>query len=68
MLERLQGVGFTPAVALQFAHCLREYVVGHILSHTVAADATADTDHFDIALTAMLDGFSRHLGEIADHT
>ncbi|WP_327094169.1 TetR/AcrR family transcriptional regulator C-terminal domain-containing protein [Nocardia vinacea] len=91
MLERLQGVGFTAAVALQFARCLREYVVGHILSHTVAAvaaqrsrkptpnapdyntlaaaaDATADTDHFDIGLTAMLDGFSRHLGEIADHT
>ncbi|WP_433627703.1 TetR/AcrR family transcriptional regulator C-terminal domain-containing protein [Nocardia sp. CA-120079] len=91
MLERLQGVGFTPAVALQFARCLREYVVGHILSRTVAAvaaqrsrkpapntpdyntlaaaaDATADTDHFEIGLTAMLDGFSRHLGEIADHT
>ncbi|MEV2223205.1 TetR/AcrR family transcriptional regulator C-terminal domain-containing protein [Nocardia vinacea] len=91
MLERLQGVGFTSATALQFARCLREYVIGHILSHTVAAvaaqrtrkptpnapdyntlaaaaDATADTDHFDIGLTAMLDGFSNHLGEIADHT
>ncbi|MEV6137273.1 TetR/AcrR family transcriptional regulator C-terminal domain-containing protein [Nocardia sp. NPDC051990] len=88
MLERLQDVGFTPAVALQFARCLREYVVGHILSHSVAAqrsrkptpnapdynalaaaaDATVDTDHFDIGLTAMLDGFSRHLGEIADPT
>ena len=91
MLERLQGVGFTPAIALQFARCLREYVIGHILSHTVAAvasqrsrkpapnapdyntlaaaaDATADTDHFDTGLTAMLDGFSNHLGEIADRT
>ncbi|MEV5836292.1 TetR/AcrR family transcriptional regulator C-terminal domain-containing protein [Nocardia sp. NPDC052112] len=90
MLERLQGVGFTPAVALQFARCLREYVVGHILSHTVAAvaaqrsrkptpstpdyntlaaaaDATANTDHFDIGLTAMLDGFRRLLTEITDH-
>ncbi|WP_433730666.1 TetR/AcrR family transcriptional regulator [Nocardia sp. CA-129566] len=85
MLERLQGVGFTPAVALQFARCLREYVVGHILSHTVAAvaaqrsrkpapdapnyntlaaaaDAAADSDHFEIGLTAMLDGFGKHLG------
>ncbi|NKY53253.1 TetR/AcrR family transcriptional regulator C-terminal domain-containing protein [Nocardia vermiculata] len=26
-----------------------------------AADATAGTDHFDLGLTAMLDGFSRHL-------
>ncbi|WP_433758556.1 TetR/AcrR family transcriptional regulator [Nocardia sp. CA-135398] len=91
MLERLQGVGFTSAVALQFARCLREYVVGHILSQTVAAvaaqrsrkpapnapdynnlaaaaDATADTDHFEIGLTAMLDGFGKHLGEIADHS
>ncbi len=91
MLERLQGVGFAPAVALQFARCVREYVVGHILSHTVAAvaaqrsrkptpntpdyntlaaaaDATADTDHFDIGLTAMLDGFAKHLAGIADRT
>jgi hypothetical protein len=86
MLERLQGVGFPSSIALQFARCLREYVIGHILSHTVgavaaprsrkptpnssdynalaaAADATADSDHFEIGLTAMLDGFGRHRGE-----
>ncbi|WP_063044946.1 TetR/AcrR family transcriptional regulator C-terminal domain-containing protein [Nocardia pseudovaccinii] len=89
MVERLQGVGFTPGVALQFARCLREYVVGHILSHTVAAvaaersrkptpntphyntlaaaaDATANTDHFEIGLTAMLDGFAKNLSQTAD--
>ncbi|WP_433567020.1 TetR/AcrR family transcriptional regulator C-terminal domain-containing protein [Nocardia sp. CA-151230] len=27
-----------------------------------AADATADTDHFDIGLAAMLDGFAQRLG------
>lgn len=33
-----------------------------------AADAAADTDHFDVGLTAMLDGFSRHLDPERPHT
>ena len=79
MLERLQGVGFRAVIALQLVRCLREYVIGHILSRTVAtvaarrkpttADLTqnappevpADPDHFEIGLTAMLDGFGKHL-------
>ncbi|MFQ6326584.1 TetR/AcrR family transcriptional regulator C-terminal domain-containing protein [Nocardia sp. CWNU-33] len=84
MLERLQGVGFPAAIGLQLARCLREYVIGHILSHTVATvaaqrsrtpaadsdghrariaavDAVTNTDHFEIGLTAMLDGFGKHL-------
>ncbi|WP_378734422.1 TetR/AcrR family transcriptional regulator C-terminal domain-containing protein [Nocardia brasiliensis] len=77
MVEHLQGAGFSATVALQMTRCLREYTIGHILSHaidTVAAQRNADlkpdvpddlslaanTDHFDIGLDAMLEGFARH--------
>ncbi|MEV6140075.1 TetR/AcrR family transcriptional regulator C-terminal domain-containing protein [Nocardia sp. NPDC051990] len=33
-----------------------------------AADASVDTDHFEVGLTAMLDGFSRHRGPESPHT
>lgn len=37
LIEHLQGAGFAPAPALQLTRCLREYVIGHLLSRTVAA-------------------------------
>ncbi|QIS06568.1 TetR family transcriptional regulator [Nocardia brasiliensis] len=69
LVEHLQGAGFPAQVAAQLTQCLREYVLGHLLSSTIAAvradhDATEDTapaDHFDIGVDAMLDGFARHL-------
>ncbi|MGO4613686.1 TetR/AcrR family transcriptional regulator C-terminal domain-containing protein [Nocardia sp. 2YAB30] len=39
MVEHLQEAGFAPVVAVQFARCLREYVIGHILGHAVGAVA-----------------------------
>ncbi|CAM3990061.1 TetR/AcrR family transcriptional regulator C-terminal domain-containing protein [Nocardia ninae] len=68
MVEHLQGAGFSAAVARQLTRCLREYTIGHILSHaiaTVAAQRTEEhaepeADHFDVGLDAMLDGFDRH--------
>ncbi|MFE9579020.1 TetR/AcrR family transcriptional regulator C-terminal domain-containing protein [Nocardia sp. NPDC006044] len=70
MVEHLQGAGFSATVATQLTRCLREYAIGHILSHAIAAVAAqrteqpeqpTGTDHFDLGLDAMLDGFSRHL-------
>ncbi|WP_405160299.1 TetR/AcrR family transcriptional regulator C-terminal domain-containing protein [Nocardia sp. NBC_01499] len=70
MVEHLQGAGFSATVADQLTRCLREYTIGHILSHAIATvtaqrteqpeQATA-TDHFDVGLDAMLDGFGHHL-------
>ncbi|MFG1791142.1 TetR/AcrR family transcriptional regulator [Nocardia sp. NPDC049149] len=67
MVETLQAAGFSPAVAPQLTRCLREYVIGHILSRaiaTVTAERTGeaplaglDADHFQLGLTALLDGF-----------
>lgn len=69
LVEHLQGAGFPAQVAAQLTQCLREYVLGHLLSSTIAAvradhDAAEDTapaDHFDIGVDAMLAGFARHL-------
>ncbi|MFI6211792.1 TetR/AcrR family transcriptional regulator C-terminal domain-containing protein [Nocardia brasiliensis] len=69
LVEHLQGAGFPAHVAAQLTTCLREYVLGHLLSYTIAAvraepDAAEDispADHFDIGVDAMLDGFARYV-------
>ncbi|PXX65148.1 TetR family transcriptional regulator [Nocardia tenerifensis] len=77
MVEHLQGAGFSARVAQQLTRCVREYALGHILGHAIAAvaaqraeepESATDAEHFEVGLDAMLDGFSRHLDLGRRHT
>jgi AcrR family transcriptional regulator len=58
----LQADGFAPARSVHMVLCLREFTTGHALSQAVSRPVGGHLDphegrHFEVGLTAMLDGF-----------